>query len=469
MSALLERTERMGREPIGRLLFKLGVPGMISMFMMSLYGIINTFWVGQLGPDAIAATAVVFPYHLLVLAFGIGSGAGFGSLIARRFGERRLEVTNPIAGQVFALVAGFGVCFFLFTTFWPGTLLHLFGTTENIFVLARDYLHILGYGVFFTLFSMMISSLLRGSGNTQVPMYILAMGTVLNAVLDPFLIYGWAGFPRWGVNGAAVASVIAQGTSAVANLIYMLYARSGFRLRWPDLRPRWDLLVDIYRVGLPAFIMQFTAGLILVVLNHVLVRFGSDAIAANGLIFRTVGLIMMPIAGISQGLLPLVGYNFGAQQPERLWRAVRLASIGSLMAVGVGYVGLQLWPHLWVQVFTHDPRFLPVATQALRLTTLALPLLGPQFMWITTFQGLGQGRTAMVLSLLRQGVLLLPLLLILPHAFGISGVWLSLPISDSAAFLLTAWWIRRRRRQPVLAPQGLPPEAYPERSPDWVD
>jgi len=471
MSALIQhRTQRLGTDPVGRLLLNLGVPGMLSMFIMALYNVINTFWVAQLGPSAIAATTVVTPYQLLILAIGVGSGAGFGSIISRRFGEGQPEAANRIAGQIFPLTLGFGLLFWIGTTFFPNALLGLMGTPADIRELSRSYLFILGFGVFFTLFSMMANSILRGSGNTLLPMFFLGLGALLNIILDPFLIYGLGPFPAWGVNGAAAASVISQLISAAVNGWYLLSRRSGFQIRRISLKLEPRALADIYHVGLPAFIMQFTASLLMVVFNHALAGFGSAAIVANGLVFRTTGLIMMPIAGISQGLLPLVGYNLGARQPQRLWRAVRLAALGSAAVVGAGYLLLQLFPTVWIRLFTRDSIFLPEAVQALRLATLALPLVAPQFMWVTTFQGLGKGGTAMFISLTRQGLFLLPLLLIMPHFFGLPGVWISVPLADALAFFLTAFWIWRESRRPQLTLVHTVPEPTPVYPPDdYVD
>lgn len=474
MSARLDpRTRRLGTDPVGPLLLRLGLPGMASMFFMALYNVINTFWVAKLGPGAIAATTVVAPYQLLVMAVGVGTGTGFGSIISRRFGEQRPEAANRIAGQAVPLALAFGLCFWTATTFFPDALLRAFGTTPDIWAETQGYLVIIGYGAFFALFSMMANNILRGAGNTTLPMAFMALGTGLNIILDPLLIYGIGPFPALGVPGASLATVLSQGISGGVNAWYLISRRSGFHLRRAYLVPAWADLRDIYQVGLPAFIMQFAGSALLIVFNQALAVFGSVAIAANGLVFRTSGLIMMPIAGIAQGLMPFVGYNLGAGQLRRLWQGVRFAALGSAAFITVGFTVLQLFPTLWVHVFTNDPVFVPEAVQALRLAMLALPLIGPQFMWITTFQGLGRGNTAMIISLLRQLVLLLPLLLVLPRVLGLNGVWLSVPIADSLSFFITFTWIlaerRRQLRVPVPASVPLPPVPIESAPKDWVD
>ncbi len=469
---MLNRTAQMGTAPIGRLLVRLGTPGMISMFIMTLYNITDTFWVAKLGPGAIAALTIAFPYQMLLVAVGVSSGVGFASLISRCFGEGKIEETNWIAGQIFPLVIGFGLLFCIATAFFTRPLLEFFGVTSDIYAPARDYLFIIGFGVFFTLFSMISNNVLRGSGNTFMPMIFMGLAAILNIILDPFFIFGISIFPAWGVRGAAVATLISQFIAATGSVIYLLSRHSGYRFRWHYLRPNWPVLFKVYQVGLPTFVMQLAASLIMVVINRILSGFGSQAIAANGLIFRLISLLVMPVIGLGQGLLPLVGYNFGARRPGRLWSAVKLASFSSLLIIALGYVWLQLFPAFWIRLFTRDEAFLPLATSAVRMATLLLPLVGPQFIWIITFQALGQGRTAMMISLSRQLIFLLPLLLILPKFMGMMGVWAAIPISDALAFLIGGAFILNEHHQQRRAQAGGPEvrklgveQCVP---PDWV-
>ncbi|MCD4813330.1 MATE family efflux transporter [bacterium] len=441
-ASMQQRTQKLGHAPVGRLLFQLGIPGMISMFIMTLYNITDTFWVAKLGPDAIAALTVIFPYQMLLVAIGVGSGAGFSSLIARRFGEGKHEETNHIAGQVFPLTVIFGLLFALVTTFFPRPFLNLLGATSDIFPLAYNYLFFIGFGAGFTFFSMMSNNIFRGSGNTLAPMIFMAVGAILNILLDPFFIFGLAFFPAWGVKGAAVATLISQGCAASLSLFYLLCC-SGYRFRLAYLIPHKTILLNIYQVGFPTFIMQTVGSIVMTIANHILGGFGAHAIAANGLVFRLMGLIVMPIAGLAQGLMPIVGYNYGAKKIPRLWRAVKIASISSFAIIGVGYLFLQLFPAFWISLFTRDESFLPLATHAARVATCMLPLMGPPFMWITTFQGLGKGRAAMLISLSRQLIFLLPCILILPRIWGLNGLWISIPVSDLLAFIIAGLWVRK--------------------------
>ncbi|MBN1594780.1 MATE family efflux transporter [candidate division FCPU426 bacterium] len=467
---LPRHTARLGTAPVAGLLWRLGLPGVMSMFVMNLYNVVDTFWVAKLGPAAIAALTIFFPYQLLLVAIGVGSGAGFASLLSRRLGQGLIEQTNHIAAQVFFLSFGFGVFFSMVITLWPDPLLRCFGSTDDIHVLAREYLTIIGLGATFTFFSMMSNNILRGSGNTLAPMIILAIGAVLNIILDPCLIFGLFFFPAWGVKGAAVATLASQLATFGIGSIYLL-TRSGYRIQRKHLCPDLAILRSVYQVGFPTFVMQCVGSFIVIFFNHLLGRYGSQAIAAYGLIFRLAGLIVMPVAGLGQGLLPVVGYNYGALQTKRLWLAVRITSLASFALLGVGCVLVQLFPVFWINLFTQDASFLPLATRALRIAAISLPLIGPPFMWITTFQALGQGRMALLVSLSRQLLFLLPLLYLLPLKMGLDGIWTAIPISDALAFLAAGLLLMReyRRQERIVPVRPVPVEITTPVTPaDWT-
>jgi len=440
---LKETTERLGSAPLGRLLLSLSLPGMASMITMALYNIIDTFWVARLGYQAIAALTIVLPFHVLVIAISVGSGIGISALASRRFGERNLEAINQVAGQVFPLAGLPGAIFLMAAVFFAEPILTICGATPDIMDFATQYLTVIGFGMPFIFFMIMGGSLLRGSGDAIRPMAFMITATVINIILDPFLIFGIGPFPEMGVRGAALATVIAQLIGAGLTFYYIVARKSAYRIGLHNLRPNLPIIRDIYRVGFPSMVLQIMESVVFALFNYVVSAFGSLALAAVGITIRIVDLAWMPMWGVSQGLLPIVGFNFGARLWDRLWRAVKLASGGLMLVTGVALVPLQIFAPELISIFSDDPELMVIAVPAMRIFLSTLIIVGPSILFITTFQGLSKGKEALVLSLIRQFVFFVPLLFLLPRIWGISGVWLSVPISDTLAFLVSGLWLFR--------------------------
>lgn len=416
---------------------------MASMVSLALYNIIDTFWVARLGHEAIAALTIILPWYILVIAIGVGSGIGISALTSRRFGEGDIEATNHVAGQVFPLSGFFGGIFLASAAFLHRPILTVFGATADIMDYATQYLSTIGFGVPFLLFSIMNNNLLRGSGDALRPMIFLITGSTVNIILDPLLIFGVGPFPEMGVQGAALATVIAQLLSAGLTFSYMVTRRSAYRIKLRHLKPNLLILRDIYRVGLPSMIMEITESVTFVLFNNVLSAFGSLVIAATGLIIRVSDLAFMPMFGVSQGLLPIVGFNFGARNWKRLWRAVKLASGGLALFLSITLVLLEIFTPQLISIFSDNPELIAIAVPAMRIVMSSLFLIGPAILFVTTFQGLSRGKDALILSQARQFIFFLPLLFLLPRIWGTTGIWLSLPISDASGFLVAGLWLFR--------------------------
>ncbi len=432
---LSKSTERLGTAPLGRLLLSLSLPGMASMATLALYNIIDTFWVARLGHEAIAALTIVLPYHILVIAIGVGSGVGINALVSRRFGERNTEATNRIAGQVFPITAFFGIIFIAAAVLFNRQILTAAGATADIMEFSTQYLVIISFGTPFLVFSISTNNLLRGSGDALRPMIFMVTASVVNTILDPLMIFGIGPFPEMGVRGAALATVISQGLGAGLSFIYIIIVRrSAYKIKLHYIHPNWPILKEIYHVGLPTMVMEISQSIVFAVFNYVLSRYGSLTLAAGGLALRITDLVFMPIFGASGGLLPIIGYSLGAHLWGRLWRAVMIASVSLALIMAVATVAVEITAPLIVGLFTQDPQLVTVAVPAIRIALSGLAVIGPTILFVTTFQGLSKGREALVLSLVRQFVFFVPILFVLTHFLGLTGVWLSLP--DPGAFLL---------------------------------
>lgn len=432
-----EYTERLGYAPLGRLLLRLSLPSIAATVTLSLYNIVDTFWVSKLGHGAIAALTIVFPYQIFVIALGVGTGIGVAALVSRRFGENNPEATNHVAGQTFFLSVFWGLLFMVIAVSFSEVILTAFGATPDIMDYGRQYLVITAYGAPQFIFALVASDLIRGSGDAVKPMIIMITASVVNIILDPFMIMGVGPFPEMGVRGAALATVVAQSVGAALALYFLLGRKTAFRVRLGHLKPNWGILKDIYRVGAPSTILQVAEGLCFILFNTVVSAFGSVAIAAVGIVLRISDLAFMPAIGLAHGLLPIVGFNFGAGYFKRLWKGVKLASLSSLILLGAGTLLIEILAPQIVGIFSDNPEVLAVTVPAMRIMLVTMFLGGPAVMFVTTFQGLSQGTMAMILSLVRQFVFFLPLLYLFRCLMGLNGVWLSMPVSDTLGFIVT--------------------------------
>ena len=414
------------------------------MVSLALYNIIDTFWVARLGHKAIAALTTVLPYHVLLIAIAVGTGIGISALTSRRFGEKNTEAINHIAGQIFPISGVFGSIFLTVAVFFPHTILNILGATPDIMDYATQYLVIISFGSPILVFSIAANSLLRGSGDALRPMIFMITATVTNMILDPFMIFGIGPFPAMGVRGAALATVISYLLGAGLSSYYIIIARkSAYRIKLRHLKPSLPMLYDIYRVGLPSMTIQIMESVIYALFNNALSTFGSLAIAAAGIGIRVIDLAFMPVLGVSGGLLPIVGFNFGARLRNRLWRAVKLASGGLALFMVIVLVPLEIFTPNLIRIFSNDPEMLAIAVPGMHIMLSTLFITGPSILFITTFQGLSKGREALVLSLIRQLVFFVPLLLLLPRILGIYGIWLSWAISEVLAFFVSGSWLFR--------------------------
>jgi putative MATE family efflux protein len=402
-----QRTADLGTAPLGPLMVKLSIPGMVGMLVMSLYNVVDTFWVSGLptGTVAIAALTVLFPVQMIAGAVGMGTAAGVTSLVARRFGAARVAEANRAAGNGISLTALIGLLFTLTCVAAAGPLVRLFGATPEIVAPAIAYLTIIAFGFPFMLLGATLNALYRGAGNTLTPMLIMGFAATTNAVLDPLLIYGPGPFPRMEIRGAAVATVIAQVAAAIIALAYLRSRRSGYTVRLAELRLRLPVIRDIAQVGAPATADGWVRSLVASAYNWVLGGFGPAAIAAHGLSMRILMLVISCLGGgVNQALTPIVGYTFGARSYRRMWRAYGIAALwtsagGLLLGGAVCVLARQL-----LAPFAREPELLRLGALSLQLKMCTFFLIEPQMMAVFSLQGMGMGGRAMLLTMSRNAL-----------------------------------------------------------------
>ncbi len=443
---LNKSTARLGTEPLRKLLFRLSVPSMVSMIAMSLYFLADMFWLGRLSYQAIAAVTIIFPFDVMVFAVGYGSGVGVNALASRRFGEGNVEATNRVAGQAFPLSVFFGLIFLVASLVFGRQIASLLGATPEIIDLTVRYLSFFAWGIPFIVFRVITRNVFQAAGDAMKPMIFTVVGSVVNAALDPFLIFGWGPFPEMGIGGAGLATAIAGAVACTLSCYFLLRRQSLYRVRPRHLKPDFMIITQIYRVGLPSMLMNLTEAGIFLVLNRIVAGFGSLALAALGIAASIADLAFIPVVGIAHALLPIVGFCFGARLWKRMWAAVRQGSLIVAGVLGAVTILLAILAPRVIAIFNDTPELLAIAVPGMRIFISALFLIGPTIMFIITFQGLSKGWTATALSLVRQLAFLLPALLILPRFLGLTGVWMSLPISDVGGAVVAGLWLYREYR-----------------------
>lgn len=445
---------------MGRLLWRFAVPAITGMVVNALYNVVDRIFVGRgVGTLAIAATTVGFPVMILMMALPVLVGVGATALVSIRLGERRHDEAARVAGNAMVLLVATSLTASALALIWLRPLLVALGATEAVLPYAVRYLRIILPGSVFMTLGFGLSHLIRAEGQPVLAMTINLVGAVSNVVLDYLFIFPLG----MGIEGAAIATVIAQALSAAWALHYYLSGRSVLKLQAAHLAVDVPTCRAIVALGVPQFMLQLVGSVQQTILNRSLALYGGDlAIAAMGVVFSLVAFLFMPVVGIAQAAGPIISYNHGAGQRRRVHRALGLASLWATIVVTAGYVVTRLWPEALVALFGKgDEALVAMGTQTIAIAFLALPVVGFQVIGSSYFQATGKPRQATVLTLSRQLLLLMPLLLVLPRLWGLAGIWWSLPLADLGSAALTAIWLYRdlvkgARAETNPAGQGAP-------------
>jgi putative MATE family efflux protein len=420
---------------IGRLLFKLTLPAFLGMFVMTLYNVVDTIFIGQyVGPLGIAGLSIVFPIQMLSMGIGQMMGMGGASLISRLIGANNIQRAEHALGNAFAGTVSLSAIVMIVglsnVDFW----LRLLGSSDTILPYARDYMTIILYGMFFQTFAMSMNTLIRAEGNARVPMIGMIIGAGANIVLDAVFIIPL----DMGVQGAAVATVIAQLISTIYFLSYHLTDKSFLKLRSRNLIFNLQIMRDIMAIGVSALAMVVAGSIASVFVNRLLVSYGGDLhIGAFGVLHRIMMFALMPGMVIGQGLQPILGFNYGARRYDRALKTIRIAVTYASACSIVAFIVLYFYPEPFLRVFTSDSDLIEVSIYAAKRLFLVLPVIGFMMVGSIIFMSIGKVIQSIVTSLARSAIFLLPTVLILPHFWGIDGVWVAFPITDVLTLLLT--------------------------------
>jgi putative MATE family efflux protein len=438
---LSKKSDRLGKEPIVPLLFKLSIPSIIAMVIQALYNVVDSIYIGHVSTDALSALSLCFPIQMIIIGIAVGTGVGTSSLISRLLGKGNKNRASNAAEHVMIVTVIYGITMAVVGFFFSDNLLHMFTNDPKLIEMGTDYISIILIGSIAMFFPMISNNILRGEGNTITPMIAMLIGSILNIILDPFFIFGYSFFPAWGIKGAAFATVFSRIISGIFLFFILISDKNELKLDFSDFNFDFSIIKSIYQVGFPAMVMQFMASFMLGGMNIILASFSSTAIAAAGIYFRLQSFVFMPVFGLNQGYMPLVGYNYGHQKPERMKKAIKAAFVIAFTFTTAGFVLFQLMPTQLIKLFNSDPELIKIGTTTLKTISLAFPIIGPAIIISTTFQAIGMGLPSLLQSFFRQIVVLLPLMYCLGAKFGLSTLWYAFPISETANIIIASIWL----------------------------
>ncbi|RDY26760.1 MATE family efflux transporter [Romboutsia weinsteinii] len=429
--------QTLGTESIGKLLLKYSVPAIIGMMVNGLYNIVDRIFIGNIpgvGPMAITGLGVTMPIMTIILAFGMLIGIGTTTNISIKLGQGKVEEARKHIGNAMTLAVITGIIISVVGLLFVDKMLMIFGASENTLIYAKDYIKIILMGTVVNLLAFSLNHTIRADGSPKISAGIMIIGCITNIILDATLIYKF----NMGIQGAAVATVISQGLTAIMSLYYYLSGKSNLKFERSSLKLDKKIIISVCAIGVSPFAMQLAASMVQVIANNALRTYGGDlAIGAMTTISSICITLMTPIFGLNQGSQPIIGFNYGAQNYHRVKKAY-LASLAAATGVlCIGYIFIRLFPEMIVGMFNSDPELMEISIKGLEIYSIMLPIVGISVTGTNFIQSIGKAKQAMVLSLLRQVILLIPAVMILPRFFELTGIWMAQPFADFLSTTIT--------------------------------
>ncbi len=437
----------LGTEKIGKLLKMYAVPGIIAQTAASLYNMVDSIYVGRIpgvGADAISGLAVTFPLMNLAAALGTLVGVGGMTLISVLLGQKNYDSAKKVLSNVFTLNLIIGAVFSFAVLLFLDPILYFFGASENTIVYARDYISIIMYGNVVTHLYLGFNGLIRSAGHPKTAMGLTLFTVISNAILDPILIFGF----NMGIRGAAIATVFCQLVALIYEFKFFADKSRLLHFSKPFFQIDRRIAGQSFAIGIGPFLMNAAASIVAMMINQQLVKYGNDmAIGAYGIVNRITTFFLMICMGFNQGLQPIAGYNYGARLYSRVKKVFNMTAKWEVLITMICFLVSMFVPTVAVSLFTNDSEMIDLASRGLRIMNLAIGLVGFNIVSGNLFQCLGMVRKAIILSLSRQLICLLPFVYILPLWFGVKGVWLSFPLADFISCIMAAIFIARLMRK----------------------
>lgn len=433
-----QESQKLGKEPLRKLFFTMAIPSVLAQLINVLYNIVDRIYIGhikEIGSLALTGVGVTFPIIMVVSAFSAFAGQGGAPLASILLGAKDQEKAEKVLGNSTALLLIFSLSLTLIFQILKTPLLYAFGASDNVIGFAQDYIGLYLYGTIFVMLSLGLNTFISGQGNAKVAMLSVLIGAVTNIILDPIFIF----ILNMGVKGAALATIISQAFSAIWVVNFLISKKSSLKIKRENLKPDMKFIKKIGSLGCSPFIMQSTESLVLLTLNSGLQKYGGDLyVGSMSILTSVLQLIFVPVSGIAQGVQPIISYNFGAGNRERVVKTFKVLLIVCLMAtMFMGGIAV-LFPNFYVKMFTESEELVELTSKMMPIFTLGMCIFGIQQAIQVTFLALGQAKFSIFIALLRKVILLVPLAIILPRFVGVKGIYYAEPMADITSVIVAS-------------------------------
>ena len=426
----VQTENKMGFMPLGKLLVQMSLPMMISMFVQSLYNIVDSIFVAQISENALTAVSLAFPIQNLMFSVVIGTGVGINSLLSRRLGEKNFDEVDKVANNGLFLTICGAIVFMIVGFIVPRPYFESQTDNPEIIEYGVTYMRICLIACAGVFGGITFERLLMSTGKTGLSMVSQLTGTAFNLVFDPLLIFGLLGFPKMGIAGAAVATVLGQFAAMIVSFTLNIKKNKEIHLSFKGLKPEAKIIGSIYAVGVPSIIVCSIGSILVYFLNIILGAFSTTAIAVYGVYFKLQSFVFMPVFGLNNGSVPIVAYNFGARNRKRVVKTIILSAAGACAIMLVGVLVFEIFPVPLLKLFNASDEMLSIGIKALRIIAIHFPLAAISIILGSVFQALGKGVQSMVISFVRQLIFLLPAAWLLSLTGKIDNIWWAFPIAE---------------------------------------
>lgn len=443
------KENKMGVMPIQKLLLGMSVPMMISMLVQALYNIVDSMFVARLNENALTAVSLAFPVQNLMIAVGTGTGVGVNALVSRSLGEKNTVYANKAANNGVYLSIFSAVAFALLSLFFGRFFFAVQTDDPQIIAYGTSYVYVIGILSIGMFFQFITERLLQSTGKTIYTMFTQGLGAIINIILDPIMIFGLFGFPRMEIAGAAVATVTGQIIAAGLGLWFNRTKNHELHISLRKYKVEKEVVKGIYSVGIPSIIMASIGSVMTFGVNKILMAFTSTAAAVFGVYFKLQSFVFMPVFGLNNGMVPIVAYNYGARKPDRIMKTMRLSIVYAVTIMVAGFAVFQLMPEALLSIFDASEEMVEIGVSALRIISFSFLGAGFGIVSSSVFQALGHGMLSLIVSVLRQLIVILPAAWILARIGGIHMVWWAFPIAEIFSALVCFLFVKKVYRNEI--------------------